>query len=313
MMRNAVSEVLGYIYIFGIVMTVLAIVFIQVNSMVEDMKRSVLSQSLEKSFKRIQYLVYSVAFGDAPMQVAELELQGGWIFLKQGEPEFIIAFVNESQLESCNPLPQSFSLKCLNLSTGDIKDVSLCNGIFDAYACVFSRNAGVLRYEYKDWVLSMESGAVFSKYSSQEYSKLLYEPRILLNTTAANSRFLVITIPVLYSNESFSAAGSGRFRFLLSEAEWEHAMIEGVNLDKGISWNNFTDCYVIVRGSENQRAWCDFFDSFPLLNVSLKDKNCMGFEYCSCYRAEEPMARVETEGFATTFVILFKNVTLKKV
>ena len=79
-MRNAVSEVLGYIYIFGIVMTVLAIVFIQVNSIVEDMKRSVLSQSLEKSFKRIQYLVYSVAFGDAPMQVASLSFREDGFF-----------------------------------------------------------------------------------------------------------------------------------------------------------------------------------------------------------------------------------------
>jgi hypothetical protein len=57
MMERAVSEVVGYIYIFGIVMMVLSIVFVQVNSMVEDMKRTVLSQSLEQSFKRIQYII----------------------------------------------------------------------------------------------------------------------------------------------------------------------------------------------------------------------------------------------------------------
>lgn len=313
MMRNAVSEVVGYIYIFGVVMAVLSIVFIQVNAMVEDMKRSILSQSLEKSFKKIQYVVYSVAFGDTPMQIAEIELQGGEMLLRDS-PEFIIAFVNvSSNLDDCTPLSQNFNLKCLNLSTGSLKDTSQCNGAFDAFACVLNKKTGRLEYRYKDWILSMESGAVFSRYSQQEYSKLLYEPRILLNTTAANNKYFMVTIPVMISDGTFSISGSGRFRFILNESGWEYARIENVNIGENVKWENFTDIYLIVKGSENERAWCNFFDIFPLLNSTLRPQNCENSPNCNCYKAEVPMARLETEGFSTTIIILFKNVTLALV
>jgi len=309
-MRNAVSEVVGYLYIFGIVMIVLAIVFVQVNTMVEDVKRSILSQSLEKSFKRIQYLVHSVAFGDTPMQIVELELQGGEMRLIEEKPEFIIAMVNSS---SCEPLPPNFSPGCLNLSTGEIKDVSNCTGNFDALACVLNKTTGILEYRYKEWYLSMESGSVFSRYSSQDYSKILYEPRILLNATAANNKYLVITVPLMSSPETFSISGSGRFRFSMIESGWEYTMIREVNIGENVSWNNFTDIYLIVRDSENKRAWCEFFESFPLLNVSLKPENCKGLINCNCYKAEEAMSRLDTGNFVTTIVVIFKNVTLKKI
>ncbi|MEM4616386.1 MAG: hypothetical protein QXY19_05210 [Archaeoglobaceae archaeon] len=308
-MRNAVSEVTSYIYIFGIVMSVLAIVFVQVNGMVEDMKRSVLSKSLEQSFKRIQYIVYSVAFGDVPSQVAEIELQGGSMFLSKG-PEFIVAFVNGSntisQFDCIYYNLSGFNPRCLNLSNGDIYDIypsplNLCPwGVYDKPACILNTTAGELRYEYKDWLLSMEAGAIFSKYSNTEYSKLLYEPRILLSTTAGTSKYLVITIPVLEGD--ISMAGSGRFRFTIEERNWSYARIDNIN--KPALRDKFEDVYIILRGTQHQQGWCRFFDNFGIFDLNLPEINR------TCWNAENPIVKIMRGDEKLETIILFKEVAL---
>lgn len=311
-MRNAVSEVTGYIYIFGIVMTVLAIVFVQVSSMVENMKKSILSQSLEQSFKRIQYIVHSVAFGDVPSQIAEIELQGGAIFLEKGRPEFIIAFVNNSNsINDCLQLNSNvdgnavFESWCLNLSTGQIYPfMPGCNGGLNRTACLLNRTVGELRYEYKGWVLSIEAGAIFSKYLDTEYSKILYEPRILLNTTAETSKYLVITIPLLKGD--ISLASYGRFRITIEEEGLIYAKISDVNAVK----NDFENVFVIVKETRHHQAWCRFFENFEALNISLDPENCF-LARCTCYTADIPMAKIDAGDQRTTVIIVLKDVLLK--
>lgn len=301
-MRNAVSEVTGYLYIFGIVMAVLAIVFVQVNSMVEDMKRSVLSKSLEQSFKRIQYIVYSVAFGDIPSQVAEIELQGGSMFLDKDNPELIIAFYNITNQHFCNQLPD-FNLYCLNLYTASFYPITHSpnpcpRGIYDKPACILNRTVGELRYEYGDWTLSMEAGAIFSKYSNTEYSKLLYEPRILLITTAGTSKYLMITIPVLDGN--ISMAGSGRFRFTIEEKNWSYARIENINALRA----NFEDVYIIVKGTQHHQGWCNFFDNFGVFDLTLSKINK------TCWNAINPIVKIVEGTEKLESIFLFKKVAL---
>lgn len=304
-MRNAVSEVTGYIYIFGIVMAVLAIVSVQVHSMLEDMKRNVLSQSLEQSFRRIEHIVYSVAFGGMPAQSVEIELQGGTIYLKKAEPEFIIAFVNfTNSISNCQvDEGDHFNLYCLNLSTARIYEGD-CVGEFDKKACVLNRTVGILRYEYGDWAISIEGGAVFSKRG--DYSKLIYDPRILVNTTAGNSRYLLMTIPQMDGN--LSTAGSGRIKLLVSEGNGEinFKRIEGVNFGGG-AWNNFDKAYLMIRNTEHQDAWCRFLERFELLNTSLENTNCHGKLPCNCRIADLPIAKIEPD-VDTNMLIVFKTV-----
>ncbi|MEM2895457.1 MAG: hypothetical protein QXU04_05705 [Archaeoglobaceae archaeon] len=309
-MRNAVSEVTGYIYIFGIVMAVLAIVFVQVHGMVEDMKRSVLSQSLEQSFKRIEHIVYSVAFGGMPAQSVEIELQGGRISLEKRRPEFIIAFVNDTaSISDCSL--NNFELYCLNLSTGRIYNSSSCSGLFDKKACTLNKTVGILGYEYGNWMISIEGGAIFSKQS--EYSKLLHEPRILVNTTAGTSKYLLMTIPMLEGD--FSAEGFGRIKILVKENEsYTFSQLENVNIGEGVQWmGKFDRAYVMIRDTEHQDAWCRFFDGFELLNTTLRAENChncYGISpcVCTCKRADLPMAMIETKNLNTNIVIIFKSV-----
>lgn len=302
-MSRAVSEVLGYIYIFGIVMSVLAIVFVQVNTMVEDMKRSVMSQSLEQSFKKIQYIIHSVSFGEVPSQNVEIELQGGNLVLDTSSPEFIIGFVNytNNNLDCDTPFQGiNASLGCLNLSDGRFVEGSACQGSFNYSACVFESNAGKLKFQYKDWSVILEAGSVFSKYSGQDYSKLLFEPRIIYNATAGAKRFLVINIPELEGN--LSLGGSGRFRFTVNEGRSNFSQID-VN-DELTS--QFNDVYIIIRDTENRQAWCNFFErNGEIFNTTL---NQTYTGHTRCYSSENPTVTLELNRL-NRIILIFREVS----
>ncbi len=295
-MERGVSEVLGYIYILGIVMAVLAIVFVQVHGMVEDMKRSVLSQSLEQSFKRIQYIIYSVLFGDVPSQEVEIELQGGTLWLDSLNPELIVAFLNTtdrslSSVDCSKVVGQNFGKLCLNLSTGRLYPFP-CSLManYNYTVCAIGETPGRLVYEYGDLTLSIESGAVFSK-SRQGYSKLLHDPRILFNATSGpGHKFLVLSVPLLRGE--LSIGGGGRSKFTVSEGNVTSVRVDDL---KGLE-DYFTDVYIILKDTEHRRAWCDFFGRKGDFNLSLPKDACYGNEPCSCYIADNPTARINLTG-----------------
>ncbi|AAB90487.1 MULTISPECIES: hypothetical protein [Archaeoglobus] len=301
-MSKAVSEILGYMYIFGIVMAVLAIVFVQVNTMTEDMKRSVMSQSLEQSFKKIQYIIHSVSFGEVPSQAVEIELQGGTLTLDKSDPEFIVAFVNYTETNPsnlpCGRVPNSVPL-CINLSTGRLYTACTHTG-YNFSACTLNHTIGKIVYRYKDWFLTLEAGSVFSKYSNQDYSKLLYEPRILYNATLSTpgKRFLVMTIPLL--DGELSIGGSGRFRFVLNEGNSNVSLISVSNLGQ-----DFNDAYVILRGTENKDAWCRFFErSGDVFNTTLDDTKT---SYRRCSNSENAMASIKLSN-VHEIIVIFRQV-----
>ncbi|WP_456329675.1 DUF7289 family protein [Archaeoglobus sp.] len=307
MREKGVSEVLGYMYIFGIVMTVLAIVFVQVNTMVEDMKRSVMSQSLEQSFKRIQYIIHSVSFGEVPSQAVEIEMQGGTLMVEEAKPEFILAFVNYTESNPynlpCSEIPNSHPL-CINLSTGSLYDSSSCSGNYNFSACTLNHTIGRLVYGYKDWLLTLEGGSVFSKYSNQDYSRLLYKPRILYNATLTQgTTFLVITIPVVKGD--LSIGGTGRFRFFVNEGGNIFSLVEINDLIK----SNFSDVYIIIKDTQNGYAWCKFFEnSGGYFNITLDPSKT---QHSSCYYSTNPTVTIENEVFpqkVAEIIVIFREV-----
>ncbi len=264
MREEAVSEVLSYIYIFGIVMAVLAVVFVQVNAMVEDTKRSILTQSLEQSFKRIQYTFYSVAFGDAPSQVIEIEMQGGELVLKKPGPTFVIALVNGTKDVGSvsGKCPSGFYCGCVNLTYGNYNISSTCSGTcsgtYDYAACIFNTTTGTLEYGYKNWRVALEAGGVFSRYTDTGFSKLLSEPKIIASGLQSNIQTLVITIPVL--SGSAAAGGSGRFRFSVEEGNISY-VFNTTTIGSDSTFDHPSGgLHVFIDNTEYERAWCKVFD-----------------------------------------------------
>ncbi|MCX8000197.1 MAG: hypothetical protein N3A69_14785, partial [Leptospiraceae bacterium] len=200
----------------------------------------------------------------------------------------------------CSPLPQNFKLYCLNLSEGNYYISYTCSGFYDKKACILNRTVGELKYQYRDWSLSMEAGAIFSKYSQENYSKLLYEPRILLNTTAGTSKYLVITIPVFDGN--ISAAGYGRFRFTIEETNWSYSRIENVN-NASIK-RRFENIYIIIKETEHKNSWCEFFGNFDIFNLTLPEIGR------NCKNAKNPSVIIERGDEKLETIFLFKEVVL---
>lgn len=269
------------------------------------MKKSVMSQSLEQSFKKIQYMIHSVSFGEVPSQAVEIELQGGVMKLDKTQPEFIIAFLNDtknspSQLY-CEDIANSKAY-CLNLSTGQIYSNTNCYGLYDKPGCIVNRTVGRLVYEYRDWMLTLEGGAVFSKYTTQDYSKLLFEPRILYNaSTYPGTFFIVMTTPYLTGN--LSASGMGKFRFIINEgsSSLSHIRIQDIA-------DNFTDIYILIRDTENKRAWCKFFEkNGDYFNTTL---NASETRYPSCYSSSNVEVTIKEEIFQTAseIIVIFREV-----
>ncbi len=260
-MDKAVSEVLSYIYIFGIVMAVLAVVFVQVNSLVEDTKKSILSQSLEQSFKKIQYTFYSVSFGDAPSQIIEIEMQGGNLALKKSSPTFVVALVNATKNVNnvSGECPKMFRPGCINLTYGYYNlSVNHCSGTFDFAACICNITTGTLEYGYKNWRVALEAGGVFSRYTDTGFSKLLSEPKIVALGLQGGSRVLVLTIPVL--NGGLTAGGSGRFRFSAEEGNVSYSST-GKSFGSNSTFNNPSGgLHIFIDDTDYGRAWCKVFD-----------------------------------------------------
>ncbi len=282
MSERGVSEVLGYIYIFGIVMAVLALVFVQVNSLVEDTKKTILSQSLEQSFKKIQYTVYSVAFGETPSQILDIELQGGTLNLKKPYPQLIIALVNSTKNATAIPCPSNFRAGCLNLTYGYINYTpTTCPGIFDYASCIYSVNASSMEYGYGTWRIGLEAGGVFSRYTDQGYSKLLSEPKIITFGLVGGTKTIVFTIPKVTGE--VSASGSGRFRFLIQENSTDFTIVNIPSSEFNNTFNNPEGgLHIFIGHTDYVRGWCKVFEKIDDFNTTLSGDSCNSTLRCEC-------------------------------
>lgn len=81
MNQRAVSEVLGYMLIMAIVIASISMVYMKVNSMVDNTSEMYISEGIRQSFKRILNVLTISTYGGAPLQSIQVELQGGtfWI------------------------------------------------------------------------------------------------------------------------------------------------------------------------------------------------------------------------------------------
>lgn len=81
MRDKAVSEILGYMLILSIVVAAISIVYLKVNSMVEDTSEKFRVEGVRQSFKRILNVISISTYGGAPLQSIQIEMQGGsfWI------------------------------------------------------------------------------------------------------------------------------------------------------------------------------------------------------------------------------------------
>jgi|Deesub1362B_J571_1020462.scaffolds.fasta_scaffold01496_5 hypothetical protein len=93
--NTAVSEVLSYIFVFAIIVSVVSLVYLQVNNIIEDTRDKMKVEGLRQSFKRVQNVIQLTTYSDAPLQTIEFELQGGSLYLSD-DPVFTIMVENDT-------------------------------------------------------------------------------------------------------------------------------------------------------------------------------------------------------------------------
>lgn len=274
--EKGVSETLSYVFILSFVAVVIVFSAIQANTIINNTKISAMSVGLEESFKRIEHLIYSVAFGDAPSQILNLKLEGGTLQVDESSPQIVVALVNESNsaIGDCGQMIRG----CVELTTGDFYVSQTCSGNYYP-ACIFNVTAGSLKYTFQNLVISVEAGGVFSRYRDQPtYSKLVFEPRMIINTTSRASKVLVIAIPKL--SGTVSVGGSGTYKMIIEEGEEKFFVYD-------VDWATFDTLHIFVRHTDYITAWCKVFSKSKLLGEDFETNftnpvYCGGEPTCNC-------------------------------
>ena len=172
MNNKAVSEIVGYIFVFGIILSAVTYAYINVNNLVKDTTDKYRVEGLRESFKRIQNVFFLSTYGGAPVQSIQVEFQGGYLYLA-------------------------------NNTTGRI----LLNN-----TPVVSGRIGSLDYKYKGYHVSIENGAIWEDYygyKSVIMEPRIFVQRVETQGASGAYRTVVmIVVSKLTGNISIAGAGS---------------------------------------------------------------------------------------------------------
>ena len=90
MNKKGVSEVVGYVLTFGIVVAIVTVIYASGMPVVEDMKDKSALQSMETSFVTLQSNIKKVAFGQSPLRTMKFNLVKGSIGANNGVGSIIV-------------------------------------------------------------------------------------------------------------------------------------------------------------------------------------------------------------------------------
>lgn len=171
---SAVSEMVDYSIILGIILLATAIITVAGVPMLKHMQENQHTENMEQSFQVLAMNMNKVVFGNAPSQSVELKMYGGSLYS-----------------ESDDSSNMSITMKVWDNSTG----FRIEN---------YSSQMGKLESDFQGTLIGYENGGVWARYSSGN-ALMLSEPRI----TYANN---VIVIPDASIFGINSISGSGLVR-----------------------------------------------------------------------------------------------------
>ncbi len=181
MSDRAVSEMIGYILIFGIVVIAATTVFTKVHLMVSESKENVRFESMVQGFRKIQSAVENVVYGKSQNKELRILLSGGNLGISNNNFLNVEVVVNNTTIFS---------------------DSLVMGGI---------------EYEYEDYVMAFESGGVWLK--SFGKTTIISPPRIFIYKKTVNNETIVfVAVTSLTGNGSAGGEGLVNINFALSSA-----------------------------------------------------------------------------------------------
>jgi type II secretory pathway pseudopilin PulG len=169
--ESAVSEVIGFIMIFSIVILAISAIYAVGYPTIQSSKENAQFQNMEQSFMVLQSNINTVAFGQAPVRTLKTSLGGG----------------------SLTVYPDAGWSK-INISTTT------------GYSCKV--NIGAIEYEKNGRSIAYEGGGVWEKYPAGS-AITVSEPRIFVHGDNGNRTVSVSIINISSENGISSVGGEG--------------------------------------------------------------------------------------------------------
>jgi hypothetical protein len=183
MNTKAVSEVVGYIFVFGIIMTAVTFAYLNITNLVQDTSEKYRVEGLRESFRRIQNVFFLSTYGGAPLQSIQIEFQGGVLYIANNTRVRILF----------NDTP-----------------------VVDEYV-------GTLNYKYKDYVVTVENVAVWEDYYGNKRTIMnprIFVQRVQTQgPSGATQTIVMVVVSILKGNLSMSGEGSVNLIFNSSVRE----------------------------------------------------------------------------------------------
>ena len=169
--ESAVSEVVGFIFVFSIVMLAISVIYAVGYPAIQSSKENTQFQNMEQSFMVLQSNINTVAFGQAPGRTLETSLGGGSI--------------------------------TVNSSKGHIRVENVTGGTI-----WYDDTIGAIEYEKEGRRIAYEGGGVWKRYPAGAAIKLS-APRIFVHGVEGNRTVFVSIINISSENGISSVGGEG--------------------------------------------------------------------------------------------------------
>jgi hypothetical protein len=225
--ESAVSETVGYIIIFGIVMTGIGLVTLYGYPLLLQEQANANIKNMERNMIVLQNDMNSLTYKNVPYQETSLQVSGGTLMSIDSDQN-----------------PQMFK-------------------ITRGGAEYFPFQPGELRFvsENNDAVISLENGAVHISYWSQEGSAMLSEPRWFFDQSDQKNTYIFTFIKL--SSDSLAQTGIGTVQMkLVPTTPYEPIVITGESVtieyhadpdnNYNVAWKNYfenPDLYLTEDGS----------------------------------------------------------------
>lgn len=226
MNTKAVSEVVGYIFVFGIILSAVTYAYLNVNYLVKETTDKYRVEGIRESFKRIQNVFFLSVYGGAPVQSIQVEFQGGKLYIE-----------NQTSVR-----------------------------IRVSGSTVWAGNISSLSYELRDYKVVIENGAIwedFYGYKRAVMDPRIFVKRVEIpGASGAKQTIVMIVIDRLDGNFSIAGYGSVNLVFNSSVERIIYNTTPG-NLTFGVTspyyenWYNFFQELTgdVLKDPSTNTAW----------------------------------------------------------
>jgi hypothetical protein len=171
--EEAVSEVIGFIYIFGIVILSMSIIFVMGYPMLQSSMDESIFESSEQSFIVLQSNMKMVGFDQVPVKSMKIQLNGATMSVSHNS---------------------NFTIYVDEVGDGDGVDGTLYN----------ASSSGEIEYQKNDKFMTFENGGVWKRYP--DGNLMVSTPRIFIDKMAEIN---YTTIGIVSIKGDSSTGGSG--------------------------------------------------------------------------------------------------------